>query len=153
MVDPLTAWNCDTCHGPIDVVGMGLVTWRDSPQGRHDFRIVHKVSCDPGKEHGFIGSLDLPFLLGVDGLVAITSLASLGPLHAGPGGTPRADGIANIDEFVDLLRRLQLPYYEQARPFFADQQDRLLDDGMNETFAYLPSTLQRIAERGEREVS
>jgi hypothetical protein len=67
-------------------------------------------------------------------------------LSAGP---LREDGgirVADMDEYVDLVRRVQTPYYEEARPRFGDEKTYHWLGDANEYYPYLPKTLQRIAE-------
>ncbi|MGW6449519.1 hypothetical protein [Lentzea sp. NPDC055074] len=151
---PLETWSCDVCGGPItSAQNDGLVVWRTrQDDGRYidyDFKIVHKTiesdpdprRCDPGSAAGYSGNLDLPLLLGADGLTWLLSMLSNGPL-AGGGGR----NVADLDEYVHLVRRLQTPYYEEARVKFNDEDTHHWLSDANEVLPYLPDTLRRIAE-------
>jgi hypothetical protein len=64
-------------------------------------------------------------------------------LHAVPA-TCRLD----MDAYVDLIRRLQTPWYEEARSFF---QTESIQNGWgiaNEVAPYDPESLRQIAEEG-----
>lgn len=150
---PLQAWLCDVC-GEL-VTGHpnnGLVVWRtDRTDGGfrdYDFKIVHKTidsdpdprRCDPGSAQGYHSSLDLESFLGSDGLAMLLSWLSVGPLKG--GGGPR---VTNVDEFVDFVRRVQTPYYEEARSRFDEEKTHHWLDDANEYYPYLPETLSRIA--------
>lgn len=121
---PLRAWICDTCGDLITDPTKGLVTWRKASNNTdYDFKIVHKsirsdpepYNCDPGAETGYIYHLDIEKLLGVDGLTLLLSWISVGPLKGG-GGTITTS--KDLDSYVDLVRRVQIPYYEEARHSF-----------------------------------
>ena len=82
--------------------------------------------------------------LGDKGLAYTLSFLSAGPVQSALGGAPQCE-ISDFDGFVDFLRRVQTPYYEEARRHFRDPD--LLDDfaDANEVLPYLPDELQRIA--------
>jgi hypothetical protein len=135
---PLNSWICDTCGNPITDPEMGLGTWRrDAKGGTYDFRIVHKGVCDT---EPIVANVDLSGLLGDLGAARLLSLLSAGPLK-GPGREPLVD----LDGFVDFFRRLQVPWYEEARPHFdAEHVQSILGDA-NEIYPYTPDVLERIA--------
>jgi hypothetical protein len=116
------SWFCDTCDGQVTDPADGLVIWRDPSQGGggrafHDFKIVHKGRCDPQVEAGYTLSLGLGRFTGPDGLTLLLSWLSAGPLQG--GGRPRI-APQDLDSYVDLVRRVQVPGYEQARRRFGD---------------------------------
>lgn len=150
---PLTAWTCDTCGDQINDPQNALVTWRVSDERPYyDFLVVHKnrrgdeeaARCDPGSRAGYTHSLELDRFLGADGLTMLLSWLSAGPVIG--GAHPRI-ATRDLDEYVDLVRRMQVPHYERARPYFQDSHvlEELSD--ANEVFPYLPEVLQRIADR------
>lgn len=97
--------------------------------------------CDPGGAHGYLSSMDLQHFLGPDGLALLLSWLSVGPLKGGGSGPC----VADLDEFVDFVRRVQTPYYEEARPHFGDEHTYYWLGDANEYHPYLPETLQDIA--------
>ncbi|MER7114138.1 hypothetical protein ABT332_06575 [Saccharomonospora azurea] len=152
---PLKAWTCDVCGEPVTSdPNDGLVVWRSEPYDQgdrdYDFKIVHKTIlsdpeprlCDPGSKRGYSGNLDLTLFLGADGLALLLSWLSPGPMQ---GGT-NAPRVVNMDQFVDFVRRVQTPYYEEARTRFADDQTHHWLGDANEYAPYLPETLQKIAD-------
>lgn len=150
MPTPLTTWTCDTCGQEISRAEDGYVVWRPtsaaSPQA--GYRIVHKnngngTTCDPGSQNGYQASRALPDFLGPDGLAALLAMLSPGPLKGPAGGDLE---VRDLDEWVDLVRRVQTPWYEQARVRFQDEQIQQDHADSNETWPYLPDTLRRIAE-------
>lgn len=147
---PLTVWKCDTCGDDITDPSTGIVTYRrDDERRASDFRIVHKNipgtrrRCDPEAAEGFIDSTELSSLLGANGLADLLSLLSAGPF-SGLRGVVR---VADFDGYVDLVRRVQTPWYEEARPFCSTEHTRELIGGANYTYPYLPDTLERIADQ------
>jgi hypothetical protein len=150
--EPLRSWICDTCSEPITDPTRALVVWRSDADSYtySDFLIVHKTFrdranpryCDPEAEAGYTMSLDLDRILGVNGLTMLLSWLSYGPLKGG-GGSRIAP--SDLDAFVDLVRRVQVPNYEQARPRFRDEHTRHYLDDANEYYPYLPEVLERVA--------
>jgi hypothetical protein len=142
-MEPLTTWICDTCGNVIEDAKNGLVVWNTDKSGRKSgFRIVHKgKQCDFDSK---MRSLELNDLAGPDGQAWLTSWLSYGPI-SNPGNSDR---ILDMDAFVDLFRRLQTPWYEEARPYFRSEtiQDGWADS--NEVFPYTSDSLRRIAEEG-----
>lgn len=142
---PPHGWLCDTCGQIIKRARDGYVVWRKptAQAPTADYRIIHQGQCDPGSSAGFTSSLALTDLLGAEGLAWLLAWLSPGPLLGPSDPQPPQD----LDAYVDLVRRLQTPWYEQARPRFQDT--KVLQDlaGANEIYPYLPTTLRRIAER------
>ena len=141
---PLTAWNCDTCHEDIEDPSIGVVIWRRSTDGSASgFLIVHKNfggrDCDPGARAGYVSNIDLSDMIGHVGQARLLALLSSGPIR--PGGV----GSAELDSFVDVFRRLQTPWYEEARPRFEDELTHEWLDDANEVYPYIPAVLERIA--------
>lgn len=140
---PLSQWTCDTCGDLVAVAGDGIVVWRESHDGRAhhptDFRLVHKTGvrarCDPG----FTYSMEIADLLGPAGQSFLLSFLSSGPMA-------KSSTFAKVDDlpaFVDLFRRLQTEWYEEARSRFTDPAVRAqFDDGNG--FTYRPEVLLGI---------
>lgn len=148
-MQPLTTWICDTCGNPITDTNASLVISRRIDNNTTgDYRIVHKnigdLTCDPGFQGGYAYSLELSTFLGQDGLAWLLSELSVGKLREGQG-TVQVD---DMDKYVDFIRRVQVPWYEEARQRFDDPEVRRALDDANEVFPYTPDTLERIA-KGE----
>ena len=145
---PLSVWYCDTCDEPIRDTATGNVVWRsDDNWEMRDFRVVHKNladerprRCDPNGDWEY--SFELSYVLGVEGQVVLTAMLSAGPLK---GRKRQVGHVADLDEFVDLYRRMHLPYYEQARRHFDDGGVREWLTGASEDAPYMPDMLERIA--------
>lgn len=142
MDKPLTRWYCDQCGEPVTAED-GYVIW-DSQGTAHDFRIIHQSRCDDERLHS---STALKRLLGPDGLTHLLAWISYGPLKPGPESPRTTPNVADLDEYVDLIRRLQVPYYEEARRRFQhpDLQDNTSD--WNEVSPYLTEELQGFIRR------
>ncbi|WP_054749991.1 hypothetical protein [Ruminiclostridium josui] len=57
--------------------------------------------------------------------------------------------VADIRKWIDFYRRLQLPYYEEARQYWEEAiSDGYFDDA-NEIYIYLPEKLKRMIEHYE----
>lgn len=143
MDQPLTIWYCDVCHQPIVDKNRALVIWKSDNTGYYDFKIVHQTindqqGCDIPS---YSGSMHLEEFLGIPGAVYLTSFLTTGPAHFGEN-----NNIKNISEFVDLFRRLQVPYYEEARRYFSTEKTQSYIQGWNEFAPYLPETLKKIIE-------
>lgn len=144
---PLVAWKCDTCDDDITEPGKAIVTWRrDDDRRGYDFRIVHKNidgrHCDPGAENGFILNTELSSFLGHNGLAYALSLLSPGPIM---GDTDVQ--VIDFNGFVDLVRRTQTPWYEQARPHWHTEHTRHWLADANQVYPYQPEVLERIAKQ------
>ncbi|MCE5234416.1 MAG: hypothetical protein ABFC67_06945 [Mizugakiibacter sp.] len=140
MDKPLSVWYCDTCGEKIDDVGKGYVIWR-SEGHPHDFKVIHQRDCDQ-KDH--TSSAALKDFLGPQGLSYCMTFLSAGPIiHNLSGSSDQPQ--PNLSEFADFVRRVQVPYYEQARRSFANPE--LLSDfsDWNEFGPYIPDELERIA--------
>ena len=140
-----SVWVCDECSGDVILDGMGLVVARhDSSDSRYllsDWKIVHKGKCDPESSAGYVFNVDVGSLVGLEGQTHLLSLLSAGPLNnSGP-----SNRIGDLDAYVDIFRRLHMPFYEQARRRFDEPevQDRFRDS--NQYQPYLPEILETVA--------
>ena len=141
-------WLCDICGEQIPSSGVGLVILRDSNQRpMHDFMIVHKTidpwRCwDLAEAAGYRASVELNGCIGVAGLTNLLSWLSWGPVDAASQGRHHSHvAPEDLDDYVDLVRRLQVPYYEEARRRFGDQEVREELAGVNPVYPY---TLDRL---------
>jgi len=141
MLKPLKEWLCDNCGKVIKSPEDGYVIWRTNDEHQeYDFRIIHQDICD---NKSYPSSMALDEFLGPKGLVYLTSFLSIGKVMNNLGRNSRSR-IKNLDEFVDLLRRVQVPYYEEARKKFSEEH--ILEDmsDANEVSPYQENTLKRI---------
>jgi hypothetical protein len=144
-IKPLTQWKCDSCGTYVDGE-TGMLEWIE---GRDDltrpkasqFRIAHTEGClnygdHPGRKDGHLRDY-----VGPDGLQCLLEIAN----NYGHG----KDSLENASEFVTIIRRLHVPYFEEARPHFADyaqEEARDLESLISADIHYL----ERIANRYEK---
>jgi len=144
MDKPLTKWYCDVCGDAIETAGEAYVVWKSVEMRAQHFRIVHRTKCD--KDKSFTASGPLEQFVGPRGLAYCLSFLSIGPVKKLIGQGSHCEA-ADLDEFVDFMRRVQTPFYEEARRLFKDRD--FLDDwyDANEVLPYLPDELVKIIEK------
>ncbi len=144
----LGPWTCDECGGDV-VLDEGFVVWARLPTGDGDFRVIHKERCDPGnRSHAY--SQSLADFVGVDGLTNLMSFLSLGPLKDTLGDSRPGPRPSDLDEFVDFVRRMQIPGYEQVRHQFNDPVILERFSDANETYPYMQEAIDvLLAEQEE----
>ena len=143
MLKPLEEWICDVCGDVIPSAEKGYVIWQtDNDLRPYNFKIIHQGRCD--LKH-FNSSWELQGFLGDFGICHLLTFLTPGPIKRRLGDNGK-DSPKNIDEFVDFFRRVQTPYYEEARRRFANHQ--LLEDNSdeNQLAPYLPKNLRKIIE-------
>lgn len=142
---PLSQWKCDACGQIIDRPEMGWVEWLAGPTRgtkAHAFRIVHNSSRCQYPSTARVYDIHLLHLLGPDGLATLLALLA-------PGGQTgnREDGVASLDEWGELVRRLHVPYYEEARQYWTDAEADGFFAGPAEHAPYSQATLLGILSR------
>ncbi|MCU6481295.1 hypothetical protein [Arthrobacter sp. A2-55] len=146
---PLTIWYCDNCKGQITEPHAGTVSWNDPTVVSDNvgvvqndfpekFYILHKGACDNMQR--LPKSHDLNTMLGVNGLQWWAGYLWNGPTTAPMNFVPGVD----LKPAMELLYRLQVPYYEQARRYFNTSYSQYLTDS---TTTFTESTLRGIIER------
>jgi hypothetical protein len=143
-INPLTQWTCDKCGGLVSLDD-GYVVWADRDQQDNSFRIIHKAACDDSNR--YMSSLPLADFIGPDGLSKLMTFLSFGPLAETPGEEVIASRVNDVNLFVDFLRRVQTPYYEEARRWFSDPDERERMADWNEFAPYSQENLRRLAEK------
>lgn len=145
---PLQQWVCDTCHEIIEKPEDGYVQFhKDSNKLYDDFIIVHHKPESPldNKNGCYIYNFDvgLDECLGDNGKVYLLSLLDPGEYFT----DPFRPMTSNIRAWVEFFRRLQIPYYEEARQYWS----RAMEDGFfgdcNEQWMYEPETLKLLIEK------
>ena len=146
METPLTKWYCDKCGGEIPKKD-GYVIWKTGDDLKaHGFRIIHVTKCD--NDRSYIASSALEDFLGENGLSNLLSKISLGPLIKVLRKETYTQ-ISDFDEFVDFFRRVQTPYYEEARKYFKTEQTRDNYRDWDESSTYFPENLKKIIHLNE----
>ena len=140
---PLKQWICDSCGEIIEKPEDAWFEWYldRNTSSETGFRIVHanRTSCrydDRQLEQQNKSPLDLPFstVTWPDGLGALLYLTE----HT---------SFADIKEFIDIVRRLHIPYYEEARQYWKQAEKDGLLDGSEYTIKALLAIINRYGER------
>ncbi|MCG4259429.1 hypothetical protein K6W36_02355 [Acetobacter senegalensis] len=141
---PLTEWRCDKCGGAVDAHN-GWVEWESgSVFGPRNFHIVHNSrACSFHDSSPLRKDCHIRDFLGVEGahnLQALVQPPSFFVDNFAGGKWQQPD----LREFYELCRRLQVPYYEEARPYFNVAYSQGEMDGANETTISSPDFCKRI---------
>lgn len=136
-----TSWWCDSCATAV-TADDGLLAFRTQeqpPYAARGFSILH-VRCVT-TDIGELGAVRLAACLGRDGLSLLLAFLSAGP------GRPDEPGPAvhDIDEFVDAIRRLHVPFYELARRRFGDPRVWRTLRRADRASSYQSPALRRLA--------
>lgn len=142
---PLQQWLCDECGKLIESPMDGWLEWLSDNKGSHSFRIVHhfpaspirqKPGCYAYDQHPHQADNHLATFLGIDGLSYLLVILDL---HK-----------ANQSEMIEIIRRLHLPYYEEARCYIDEARADGSLDGANEVYPYIQEVMKGIVERYSR---
>ena len=134
-MEPLKQWVCDVCGKIIETPDDGYVVWGENAEGKIDkIRILHKNNhvgnCKVGCDHDRRYSMSLPLesFLGDEGKVHFLSMIDPGPDFR----EDYREHIADKRLLLETFRRLQLPYYEEARLYWDKAKADGYFDGANE---------------------
>lgn len=138
MVENTTQWVCNKCGSLIRCAQEGFLTWvaydgENGEQKRGDIHIVHHYTASPlrnvhrlgcyfeiSKAHELSNGRQqddyLASFLGPDGLMQLLALLY--------------DGRLPVNEVLEIIKRLHIPGYEEARPYFI----RALEEELIEPF-------------------
>lgn len=140
---PLNEWYCDHCGKIIKAPEEGWLEWYRDILGKHDqsngkgFRIVHhKNECmynsrQMFEENKLTADMYLIDFTGPDGLVYLLSFIE----H---------ERVENNAELIEIIRRIHVPYYEEARRYHNKAEGDGYFDGENEITRYIESTSKHI---------
>ncbi|WP_156649148.1 hypothetical protein [Mycobacteroides abscessus] len=140
---PLTRWSCDSCGEDITDPEQAWVAFSDGPkEGASGWVIVHHnlygKKCDPSEK----STIALSEAIGPNGLTNLLSFLSYGPIIRAKRSRNR---VADFDEFVDLIRRVQIPWYEEARKRWYEEGTRDHVDLSDEVIPFRTESLEWIA--------
>jgi hypothetical protein len=145
MLEPLKQWICDVCGKLIETPEDGYVIWSDDKNSHYaDFKIIHQGQCDKTPTSG---SMSVPEFLGDNGCSNLLSFLSKGLIRVNHTEVPSTISPANIDDFVDLFRRLQTPFYEEARIHFDNSELFQEFREENDRYVYSEKNLRQIIKR------
>ena len=151
MLAPLRQWLCDACGEVIRSPEAGMVEWlAGADNKRSGFQIVHRPLDSPRSEAGGCGypdsagaDLSLDVLVGEVGMPLLLSFLDVGSNRAGCAGP----WVEDAREFVELTRRLTIPYYEEARTLFRAARADGYFEGMDDSRMFLPRTLEDLVRK------
>ncbi len=142
-LEPLNQWYCDSCGEMIETADDGWLEWyheRDEHFNNKGFRIVHHdsscmydtdVMFQQGKS---TSDMHLNSFVGADGLVNLLSKIQY-------------KSVKDEAELVEVIRRLHVPYYEEARKLHNEAERDGFFDGENELTRYLTETSKNIVKK------
>ncbi len=144
---PIQEWICDSC-GQTVTPENGYLEWLSPDSGPHSFNVVHnKQRCFQHDNHFDRSDNPLDVFLGAKGLQQFLAMLDLGrvldPVGRHMPGTPE------LRSFVDVIRRLHIPYYEEARLYFEAAVSEGYFSDQNEVSIFVPETCKAIIERYE----
>lgn len=155
MLRPLKEWYCDKCGELIKSPKDGYVQFKRTTEGLskgiayEDFAIVHHYNASPLNYnikgcYIYDADVSLETLLGYNGMVYLLSILDTDAYHLHDFKLSMPQD--TIRKWDDLFKRLQLPYYEEARRYL----DSAIKDGYFEEYVdyciYKPENLKRIIE-------
>ncbi len=137
MLEPLKQWICDSCGQVIETPDDGYVEWlvesEEAAFGQqYGFKIIHAgEECTCYSEED-VSKNDAPLesFIGNKGHLYLLSFLDVGTLLMREYKGAR---VKNLREFVEFMRRLTVPYYEEARLYFENlhaDEDFVLDDSI-----------------------
>lgn len=157
MLIPLKQFICDTCGEIIEKPEDGYLEWVYSDDGmQREFNIVHHGGSSPRKKYNHNGCyqhadrhgrMDEALNQSIDPnrmMAFLLKFIDMGRYH-----DPDRGHIAkvNISEYVELVRRLTIPYYEEARLYWEEAKSDGFFDGANEILIYSVDFLKRLVEK------
>ena len=141
MLRPLEQWCCDSCGRVVEGAWTGCLEWQTTHATGtvSGFRLVHKTrECTYdqaelalARKRGTLIPLDM-----------VMGPAGLGSLLQKLSDVMKGDSMrsGDLQAFIELVRRVQVPYYEEARLAWRTG----MDEGVHNGMSFDDSTLRRI---------
>lgn len=146
---PLTIWYCDGCGKAIREMEQGVVGWRTNADLKYyRFLVLHKIDCLTAS--GSDRWRELQAFPGIDGLSYVLGWLSQGPINQNLGREMYCS-LVDLDEYADLMRRLYIPHYEEARRHFNDSRVREYHQNSDEFTPYTVEQFMRLFDLVEPE--
>ena len=140
---PLHQFICDECGEVIHKVEDGWLEWLETAgKNLHSFRIVHAAGASPRAgdgencyypESAVVSDNHLKHYTGTDGLALLLAFFDRRLLYIG--------------EFRNIIRRIHIPHYEQARKYL----NEALADGCIDSLDCTQQDLERVLEQYDKE--
>lgn len=154
VMKPLQQWICDRCGQIVENPKDGWLEWLSGDKENrqaHGFKLVHHATAAPTGRRCYHydnqydrADMHLTDMIGPN-LPALYRFLDVGPRH--DPDRRHLPGVRDLREFMEILRRLTLPYYEEARFYFESADEDGFFDGANEVWIYLPDTLRELIDR------
>jgi hypothetical protein len=156
MLEPLKQFICDTCNQLIEYPEDGWLEWLecfDEKQHRilqKEFRICHRISgCRRHANHADVQKIGLEAFTGEPGMIWLIGNLERGfiPEHLKFDHDYKGIPVLDMREYAELMRRIMLPHYEEARGYFdqAEDDDHFLH--VDATVMLTSETLKGIIEK------
>ena len=156
MLKPLTQFYCDCCGSIIKEPSQGRVEWLwvfDQVKADYiakEHRIIHDAGYSPHPRmncYNLYGNgkiADAPLTKFLDAQTGMAELLSF--IDPGPKEEPKytGPGVKDLREYLEFMRRLTIPHYEEARLYWPQAIRDNFFDGGSETFVYDPVNLKRL---------
>ncbi len=144
---PLGQWVCDSCKELIETPDDGWLEWVGMDElPPQEFHIVHNNEmCFRHSRRRERQDNHLKYFLGPDGLVELMALFDPG-LHNKP---KPSDVVLPKDmlEWAEIVRRLHIPYYEEARQLWRIAASEGELDGISASRPYTQDFMLQIIEK------
>ena len=159
MNAPLQEFICDKCGEVINSPEEGVLEWISEWNEEHQtfvnkgFKIIHQFGHSPNQNtgcsfyQGRSGISDYPLRMYLNpdfGMANIISLLDVGQRHQPNFTIPLVE---NAREYAELVRRLTIEYYDEARLYWSDANNDNFFDDFNEADMYRVSKLREIIEK------
>jgi len=141
-LEPLKQWICDECGKVINTIEDGWLEWEKSYSNNikpRNFRIVHHKAASPKAPYGdcynkssYISNMQLDYFCGIDGLSRLLTMFR---------------NVENPIELVEIIKRLHLPCYEEAKLYWSEAQEDGYFEGASEEWPYLQNSLKELIKR------
>lgn len=142
---PKEQWICDSCGELIASAEKGYLEWYHPVQSfenhtEEGFRIVHDhKKCMYNEKSMFaqgksVSDMELASFTGDRGLVSLLSILE-------------GQRVKSNEEFSEIVKRLHVAYYEEARIYWSQAREDGFFDGANEVWPYLPEISLQLINR------
>lgn len=148
MAAPTNQWLCDTCNTRINSPDDGTLEWTNATGKSASFRICDRKIASPrtnGCTVHVSPNEDLVHLVGRNGLAHLLAILDPGPI-VDPKGQSIPD-VEDVRAWVEVVRRLLIPQYEEARPFIQIGMRNGYYEGTNEVAPYNQDELAGVIHR------
>ena len=162
MLAPLKQFICDTCGKVINSPEEGWIEWISKLDTEkhtseiHSFNIVHHYYSSPlakpnnegcyqhGEKLGRSDNHLDQFINDNHKMANILRMLDIGPYH---DPDFKATDIKDLRQYVETVRRLTIPYYEEARLYWDKAKEDGYFDGSNEIWIYSVDNLKYLIEK------